>query len=337
MFVTFAEMKSLIKKALLAAGLNEEQAEICAQVHTESSRDGIESHGLNRVPRFIDSVHNGWVNLNSELELVDQFGVIERYDGNLGIGIINAKKATNRAIELAKQNGVGIVALRNTNHWMRGGTYMWDLVEQGLMGISWTNTESCMPAWGSAEKNVGNNPFCMGIPREAGPVVLDMAMSQFAWGKLQVTQLAGEQLPIPGGFDSEGQLTTDPGQINESGRILPTGYWKGSSLAILLDLFATVLADGNSTAKMDRLSEGSCVGCTQIFMAFDPKRFISEQEMERIIEETITGIKNVQPAQEGKEIRYPGEGQMANRKRSQTEGIHADESVWEEVKKRAEA
>jgi len=332
MYIAFEDMKHEIKQAFLRNGLSEEQAELCSQVHTENSRDGIESHGLNRVPRFLNYVKKGWINLDAELELVNSFGVVEQYDGHRGIGIINAKKASQRAIELAKENGVGIVALRNTTHWMRGGTYILDMINEGLMGISWTNTESCMPAWGSANQNIGNNPICMGIPREEGPFLLDMAASQFSWGKIQVTRLAEKQLPFAGGFDSEGNVTTDPGKIEDSGRIMPMGYWKGSSFAILLDLFGSVLANGNTTAMMDEINQGSCTGCSQIFMAFDPKRFMTEEQMESIIQGTVDQLRNSTPIQEGTTVRYPGEGQASARERSKTEGIHADDSVWEKVK-----
>jgi 3-dehydro-L-gulonate 2-dehydrogenase len=147
MRVPFEEMKREIKRVMLKAGLSEEQAEICAQVHTESSLEGVYSHGLNRVPRFIDYVKRGWINLDAKPELLKGFGSLENYDGKMGIGIINAKFCMNRAMELAKEHGIGVVALRNTTHWMRGGTYAWEAANAGFLSICWTNTESCMPAW----------------------------------------------------------------------------------------------------------------------------------------------------------------------------------------------
>ena len=119
----------------------------------------------------------GWINLEGKPQLVGAKGAVENYDGQLGIGITNALFCAERAAELAKEHGIGCVALKNTTHWMRGGTYAWKMAEAGFMGMSWINTESCMPLWGSDEPSVGNNPFCMAIPREDGPVVLDMAMS----------------------------------------------------------------------------------------------------------------------------------------------------------------
>ena len=259
--VPYETVKSTVKQAFLNLGLSEEQAEVCASTHANSSLEGIESHGLNRVPRFAEYVQKGWVDINAKPELVGAKGAVENYDGHLGIGVLNARFCMDRAVALAKEHGIGCVALKNTTHWMRGGSYAWQAAEAGFIGISWTNTESCMPMWGSKKPGVGNNPFCIAIPRKSGPIVLDMAMSQYAYGKLGVYRLAGKQLPYPGGFDKDGNLTSDPGAIEASGRILPTGYWKGTGMAIALDLAAAAMANGKTGADLDREGRGSCTGC----------------------------------------------------------------------------
>ena len=335
MRVAFAEVKNTIKKALLNLGLTEEQAEICAQIHTESSADGIESHGLNRIPRFADYVKKGWINLNGKAELVGVKGAVENYDGHMGIGITNAIFCADRAVELAKEHGIGCVALKNTTHWMRGGTYAWRMAQAGYMGISWINTESCMPLWGSDEQSVGNNPFCSAIPREAGPIVLDMAMSQYAYGKLGVYRLAGKQLPYPGGFDQEGNLTTDPGSIEATRRILPTGYWKGSSMAIALDMAAALMANGMSGSDMDEYGKGSCGGSCQIFIAYDPYLFGSKEEIQDMLNHRVAAADAAHPIEESQPVTCPGERTMANRAKSMKEGVNVDESVWAQVRELA--
>jgi 3-dehydro-L-gulonate 2-dehydrogenase len=332
MRVSFEEMKNTIKSAMLKAGLSEEQAEVCSRVHTESSQDGVYSHGLNRVPRFIEYVKRGWVNIAGKPELLKSFGSMENYDGNLGIGITNAKFCMNRAIELAKTHGMGIVALRNTTHWMRGGTYAWDAANAGYLAITWTNTESCMPAWGAKEICVGNNPFCIGIPKKDGNhIVLDMAMSQYSYGKLQVTRLKGEQLPYAGGYDKDGNLTTDPGSIEESKRILPTGMWKGSGLAIALDIVAAILSNGLPTSEIDNVGKGSCGGCSQIFIAFNPYLFGTEQEIEAILASTLEQLAKTEPERDGGNVHYPGQRTVLTRDENSRLGIVVDESVWSEV------
>ena len=142
--VPYETVKSTVTQAFLNLGLSQEKAEKCAEIHTESSLEGIESHGLNRVPRFAEYVQKGWVDINAEPELVGAKGAVENYDGHLGIGTLNATFCMDRAVALAKEHGIGCVALKNTTHWMRGGSYAWQAAQAGFIGISWTNTESCM-------------------------------------------------------------------------------------------------------------------------------------------------------------------------------------------------
>ena len=331
MRVPFEQVKETIKKAFLNVGLTEEQAEECAKIHTQSSCDGVYSHGLNRVPRFCDYVKKGWVNTKSTPQLVKARGAAEHYDGGLGIGILNAEFCMKRAVALAKEHGIGMVALRNTTHWMRGGTYAWQAASEGFMGMCWINTESCMPLWGSVEPSVGNNPFCIGIPHKDGNIVLDMAMSQYAYGKLQVMRLAGKQLQYPGGFDKDGNLTSDPGAIEESMRILPTGYWKGSGMALVLDMAAAMLSGGRSGDQMDDEGRGSCTGCSQIFIAFDPYLFSSEKEVEEMLTRRIDRVHHAKPQREGDTVSYPGERTAATRAEHLANGVEVDESVWNEV------
>lgn len=330
--IKFDEMKATIKKAFRKAGMTDEKAEVCAQIHTESSCDGVYSHGLNRVERFIDYIHRGWVDVHAEPELENKFSSFEIYNGKLGPGILNACFAMDRACEIAKESAFGVVALNNTTHWMRGGSYGWQAAEKGLIAIYWTNTESCMPAWGAKSIGIGNNPFVMAVPRKEGHLVLDMAMSQYSYGKLQVTRLKNERLPYPGGFDLEGKLTDVPGPIEETKRILPTGYWKGSGFAILLDIISALLSSGLSTAGIDRAGFGGCGSCSQVFIAIDPTKINSQDFIDNVLNETISQIKSSERVNENQEIYYPGEQSLKTRKENLELGIPVDDGVWGRVK-----
>ncbi len=333
--IPFKEMKATIKSAFVIAGMTEERADICAQIHTESSRDGVYSHGLNRVERFVDYIQKGWVDVNAEPTLEKNIGSLEIYNGNLGPGILNARFAMNRATEIAENFGIGLVTLHNTTHWMRGGAYGWQAADKGFIAICWTNTESCMPAWGAKTIGIGNNPFIMAVPRKEGHVVLDMAMSQYSYGKLQVTRLKNERLPYPGGFDNEGNLTDVPGPIEESWRILPMGYWKGSGFAVMLDIFSALLSKGLSTAGIDKVGKGSCGSCNQVFIAIDPLKINTQEFIDNVLEGTIQQLKSSVPANENGEIYYPGEQSLKTRKLNMELGIPVDDGVWEKVKKLA--
>jgi 3-dehydro-L-gulonate 2-dehydrogenase len=293
------------------------------------------SHGLNRVERFVDYVKRGWVDVNAEPTLEQNLGSLEVYNGNLGPGILNARFAMDRAMEIAEKAGVGLVALKNTTHWMRGGAYGWQAAEKGFIAISWTNTESCMPAWGAKSTGIGNNPFVMAVPRKNGHVVLDMAMSQYSYGKLQVTRLKNEKLPYPGGFDKEGNLTDVPGPIEETMRILPSGYWKGSGLAILLDIISAMLANGLSTAEIDKAGMGSCGRCNQVFIAINPLSLNTQEYIDNVLDKTIQQIKTSDPAEKNTDIYYPGEQSLNTRNENMRLGIPVDDGVWNTVQQLA--
>lgn len=333
--IKFDEMKSTIQSAFVHAGMSEDKAKICARIHTESSRDGVYSHGLNRVERFIEYIGKGWVDVDAIPSLELNFGAIETYNGNMGPGILNAQFAMNRATEIAEKNGLGLVALNNTTHWMRGGAYGWQAAEKGFIGICWTNTESCMPAWGATSCGIGNNPFIMAIPRKEGHVVLDMAMSQYSYGKLQVTRLKGEKLPYPGGFDHNGELTDDPGLIEETRRILPIGFWKGSGFAVMLDLFSSLLSGGLTTAGIDKVGKGNCGSCCQVFIAIHPTKINSQSFIDNAIKATIDQLKSSQPVKENGEIFYPGENSLKTRIDHLANGIPVDDAIWAKVKELA--
>ena len=329
--IPFDTLKETTKEAFLHLGLPEEKAELCAQIHCESSADGVESHGMNRIPRFAEYVQKGWIDVHADPELISRRGAAENYDGHLGIGITNAVFCADRAAELAKEHGIGIVALRNSTHWMRGGTYAWRIAYKDLIGISWIATESCMPMWGSDESSVGNNPFCIAIPREKGPIVVDMAMSLYAYGKLGVYRLAGEQLPYPGGFDKEGNLTTDPGAIEETMRILPAGYWKGSSLAIALDLAAAMISNGRSGIGQDAETGGSCGGCSQIFIAVDPYLFGDRDTLQNMLDRRVEAADSAHPIDPDRPVRCPGENTILRREDSMRRGVPVDPQIWDQI------
>ena len=187
---------------------------------------------------------------------------------------------------------------------MRGGTYGLQAAGEGCIGICWTNTIALMPPWGSSMRKIGNNPLVICIPRGEEPILLDMAMSQFSNGKLEVLRRRGEQLPLAGGYDEQGQLTTDPNAILESFRALPIGYWKGSGLALVLDLMASLLAAGDSTGEISRRGEET--GVSQVFMAIDVESGMGAANTGEKVDAVIHDFLDTQPLEGGAKVRYPG-------------------------------
>ena len=324
--VAFQQLKDEFERVLLKTNFKAEKAQAVAEIFASNSRDGVYSHGLNRFPVFIEYVRDGLVNPDAKPVFVDRFGALERWDGQLGPGMLNAVFCMDRAIELAKENGVSCVAIKNTSHWMRGGTYGWQAAEAGLIGICFTNTIANTTPWGGVTAALGNNPLIIAIPREEGHVVLDMAMTQFSFGKLQEYKLRGQSLPFDGGYDEEGKLTSDPATIMKSQRALPMGLWKGSGLSLVLDMLAAVLSSGRTTASIT--ADGKEYGISQVFICMKVQ---NPSEKERLVNEIIAYTKPATPEDPSKPVAYPGEHTLKTRLENMEKGIPVDEEMWQRL------
>ena len=323
-------MLKTFEEILIRKGFDQEDAHAAASIFANNSADGIFSHGVNRFPKVVEYIKKGCIHPDRKTECEQSFGSFERWNGNEGLGPLNAKRCMDRAVALAKENGIGIVAQRNTNHWMRGGTYGWQAANQGCIGLCWTNTMPNMPAWGGKDRRIGNNPFIMGIPRGNGRhVVVDLAMAQFSYGKIEECRLKGIPLPVHGGYDTDGQLTTDPSEIEKTWRVLPIGFWKGSGLSIAFDLIAAVLSAGNTVKDIGKLEDEYRL--SQIFIAVDPSKMNTQEFTDRIINETISYVKDSDRVNEDGEIFYPGEREYLRREKHMAEGIPVIDSVWEKI------
>jgi 3-dehydro-L-gulonate 2-dehydrogenase len=324
-------MKALFRDILTRYDFSAEKAEKIAEIFTDNSCDGVASHGLNRFPRFVSYVAEGHVDPKAEPTLEEAFGALERWNGNMGAGCTNAAAGMDRAMELARQYGAGCVAMGYTNHWMRGGSYGLRAARAGFAGICWTNTNPILPAWGAKTPKVGNNPLVMAFPYKGAHFLLDGALAQYSYGALDGYRMAGSQLPFPGGYDRGGNLTTDPGEILETGRVLPIGFWKGSGYALLLDAIGAALSKGRTVPEVGRA--GREVGLTQVFIAFDLKGVTGAEYAASMAERLIEDFRTAEPAVSDVPFHYPGEKSAATRRENLESGIPVNENIWNEVLK----
>ena len=329
MRVSFETLEREFHRVLLSRGVEEDIAALSARLFAENSRDGVYSHGLNRFPKIVELIDQGHIQANTRPETVLSLGAFEQWDGRLGLGNVTATRCMERAVGLAREYGIGCVAVRNTNHWLRGGTYGWQAADAWCVGICWTNAIVSMQAWGGREHRLGNNPLVLAVPREEGHVVMDTAMSQFSFGQIQNYRLRGEQLPYDGGYDEEGNLTRDPAVIEKTMNALPIGYWKGSGLSMLLDLAAATLANGRSSKHYRE--QGAEFGVSQVFIALDLAHITDPQQTQRIVGETLDYIRSATPSEPGGRITYPGQRTLETRRQNLAEGIPVEESIWEQV------
>jgi 3-dehydro-L-gulonate 2-dehydrogenase len=213
---------------------------------------------------------------------------------------------------------------------MRGGAYGWQAASAGCALLAWTNTMPNMAPWGAREPRLGNNPLVVAVPRGAAPVVIDMAMSQFSYGRLEGLSGAGLPTPVPGGWDERGQLTTDPTAILRSGRVLPTGYWKGSALALVLDLLAMTVSGGRATREIPPDPERE-TGLSQVFLAIDVGRSAGSADLADRVTAVIDDLLATPPVDAGAPVRYPGEQVLRTRHENLECGVPVDEAIWREV------
>lgn len=331
--IPFLLLIKTFETVLIKKGFDAERANLSAQLFAKASLDGVASHGLNRFPSFIQLIDEGLIDVKAKPTLVSDFGFFERWDGHLGPGNLNAHHGMARAINLSKEKGIGCVALKNTNHWMRGGNYGWQAVEEKCLGICFTNTTPNMPAWGGSEPVLGNNPLVIAFPRREGPIVLDMAMSQFSYGKMSSFLKEKKFMPFEAGFDQEGNLTKNPKEVIEKELALPIGLWKGAGLSLLLDIFAAVLSEGNATHQIGAYAHEHNI--SQVFISLYPPKIGLADFPEEKINGIINHFKSSVTFKEEK-VRYPGEQTLLVREKNLAEGVPVDRELWEKVLEMAE-
>ena len=330
MRVSYDEMKRELSRVLQKYGVDALRADESAALFADASRDGIYSHGLNRFPMLIHGIKDGDVDINAEAAFEARVGMLEQWNGHRGIGNLNAKRAMERAIALAKENGIGVVGLNNNNHWMRPGNYGLMAAEAGCIGILWTNTLPNMPPWGGQDARLGNNPIVFAIPNGDEPVLLDIAMSMFAYGKLDGYAREGRELPMDGGFDREQKLTRDPKVILETGQALPFGFWKGSGLALVLDLVAAAISGGLTTRQVGEFPRET--GVSQVFIAIDVNQLPNSEAYAEQVKETLNDLQTSTPRAQDKPPTYPGQHMMAVRRDNMQNGIPVEEAIWAKIK-----
>jgi 3-dehydro-L-gulonate 2-dehydrogenase len=326
--VPYDEMFKQFYRILLGAGFEQARATACAEVFATNSLEGIYTHGVNRFPRFVEYTRAGHIKPDASPACKSRSGTLEQWDGQGGPGPLNALVATDRAVEIAKQQGMGCVALGNTNHWMRGGTYGWRAARKGCVFIGWSNTTANMPTWGARDPKLGNNPMVIAVPHQEEAIVLDMAMSQYSFGALDYYVKKGQPLPVPGGYSEAGELTTDPASIRDSQRVLPIGYWKGAGLSLLLDIVVTILSGGQSVAQISR--QAAETGLSQLFLAIDVERLPDYPAIDSAIGAILHDYHQSVPDGTGK-ILYPGERVVATRQENRQLGIPVLKPLWESI------
>jgi LDH2 family malate/lactate/ureidoglycolate dehydrogenase len=328
------DLRTFVETALREVGVSKENAEISADVMIEANLCGVDSHGVRMLPGYITLIRNGKINPKGSIKVLKDTPVVAQLDGDLVLGSVIGVHSMNMATEKAKNSGIGFVIVRNSTHWGRPAYYPALAAKKGCIGICFTNTESNMPPWGGKEARLGNNPFCIGAPRASGdPVVLDMAMSQAAWGKIFMYQREGRKAPFGWGLDRQGNPTDDPEEIIKSKRILPMGQHKGAGLSFMIDLMTGILADGKFGEELVEEGKGQpwATAYTQAYIAIDIRYFTSLREFQTRVDGFISYVKSASCVEGFSEVNVPGERAWKEEARRIEDGIPIDNVTLDQL------
>jgi LDH2 family malate/lactate/ureidoglycolate dehydrogenase len=243
--VTDAErLERFAANAFRAVGLDDDTAVVGAHVLVRTTLRGVDSHGIRALPNYIRQLRAGGANLRPQVTHVADHGAVLVVDGDAGLGLALAERCTREAIDRAGRFGLALVSVRNANHFGAAGHYALMCAEAGRTGLIMSNTAPIMSVTGARGRVMGNSPLAFGAPRtSAPPMVLDVAMSRVAGGKIRMALSRGEQVPHGWITDAEGRPSTEPEDfLLGGGALLPMEGHKGYGLALMIETLTGVLS-----------------------------------------------------------------------------------------------
>ena len=319
------------------AGMEPEDAAYHAQALVTASLRGVDSHGVMRTSAYLKRIENGAINLHPRMRYEKDARALQVMDADGASGYIAGREAMKRAIELAKTYSLGMVLVKNSNHFGAAALYADMAVQEGMLGFSTTNVKPGMTAPGAAGNVAGNNPFAVGIPTYCDfPFMLDMALSVVAGGKLKMAIAKGEKIPLDWATDKDGNPTDDP-QAGFDGYFLPLGGFKGLGMAYAIDILCGVMTGGafqNHIKNMFKDPADPSRTC-HMFLAVDLKQLMGEEEIRDRMTEYRDYIRSI-PTVSGKPLILPGELEESCRKERERDGIPMPETLVKEFLEMAE-
>lgn len=330
------ELARCCRQILVAVDVPEPEAEIIADSLVEANLRGVDSHGVIRLPVYVKRIKMGLVKAKAEYEVLNDTPVTAVISGKHSMGQVLGVKAMELAIEKARENNVGVVAVRDSHHYGSAAYYALKAAENGMIGISMSNTVPLMPAPGGASKAVGNNPLAFAVPAGKNPpLVLDMALSVVALGKLLVAKSAGKPIPEGWATDKHGVPTTDPEKALDGGFILPVGGHKGYGLALMVDILSGVLSGSAFGKGVKSMYSDNPVSIGHLMMAINIKAFMPLEMFTEKVDALVEEIKSGPKAPGVKEFFMPGEIEHRIKQERLAGGIPLDAKVAEELRELA--
>jgi LDH2 family malate/lactate/ureidoglycolate dehydrogenase len=320
---------------LLAAGASPEKASITAESLVASNLRGVDSHGLQLLPFYIEQIMAGEMDPKSDGQVVSEFGSCMVFDAQNALGQWVADTCCRHAVRMASANGAAVVVARESNHFGAAAWWAQKMRAAGQIGLVFCNASPIVPPWQGREGRIGTNPICMSVP---GPWLLDMATTTVAAGKI-FKAFINEKPEIPAGwaFDSQGVPTTSTQAAYHKGMLMPLGGYKGSGLGLMVEILCSVLSGGAMANEVGGIRiRGRHNRCSQCFIAIDIARFMPVAEFTARLEDLIQLMKSTAPAPGYTEVMVAGDPEWRTEAERRRDGIPIEQGNWDLLLKAAE-
>lgn len=331
------DLINVATKILAAHQVPASDARLVADSLVQADLWGHQSHGLLRLPWYVDRIRHGAMKAVTEPQTLIDTGALALLDGQDGIGQVLADTARTEAVTRARDHGVGVVGVRNSNHFGTAMYFTRRAAADGCVAILTTNASPAMAPWGGREKLIGTNPWSIAAPHGDGAVALDIANTAVARGKIYLAKQRGEAIPDSWALSADGDRTTDAAAAVE-GVILPMAGHKGYAISFMMDILSGALTGAKSGKGVHGPYEADQPsGCGHLFIAIDVATLGSPEEYEARVEALIEDVKAVPLAQDATEIFYPGEIEdRADAVNRAAGGVLLPEKTWGDLRQLAD-
>jgi LDH2 family malate/lactate/ureidoglycolate dehydrogenase len=316
-----------------AKGTPEEEAEIVATHQVKANLVGHDSHGVIHIPEYCERIDKGHIVPGAPFVIENETPTTAVINGNWGFGFVVTEKATRMVIDKARSQGVGAITVHLQSHIGRLGDYTTMIAQEGMIGLITADSGAgpkAVAPFGGRARRLGTNPICIGIPSDLeGQVLLDMATSAVAAGKIGLARNRNEQVPLGWIIDKDGNPTTDPNDYPAGGAILPVGAdqgHKGYGLSFIVEVFSGLLTGlGFGIDPQARHNDGVFVA------AFDVEKFRPLEQFKKDVKEFAEFIKTSPPASGFSEVLYPGEIEYRTELKRRAEGVFIEDETWRQI------
>jgi LDH2 family malate/lactate/ureidoglycolate dehydrogenase len=334
--ISFDALKLFCKQVYQRVGVPENEAEIVAHFLARSDLRGVETHGVMRLPIYIQRLQKGYVRPVCKMTIIKEKGASAFIEAHGSMGHIVSNKAMEIAIQKATEHGIGWVSVKDSGHFGVAGLFSMMALEKDFIGYIVSNSAPMMAPWGGRERIIGNNPVSYAFPADKYlPVVLDFSCSVVSSGKLILCRKKGEKIPLGWAYDKNGLPTEDPYEGYEGGGSLaPIGGYKGYGMVLVHEMLTSLLTGGKWTQHIKSLYEEDKTGIQgtcHSFMAIDPDCFIGREKFKKDMDRYIKSVKESGKAKDVEEILMPGEPEYRTETNRLREGIPLSPNTVKEL------